>query len=309
MSAPTAPPPDNNVLHTAARPRVSVLLVTYNHEPYIAQCVESVLAQEFDGGWELVIGEDCSTDGTRRILEQLVRRDPQRVRLFSRERNLGLSANLRAAWRECRGDHVAMLEGDDYWTDPRKLAKQAAALDAHPHWSMCFHRVQVINEDGRPPILEPYEDDFPVETGLSDMLRRNFISNVSTMYRRGVLPEIPESLQRVVQQDWPLHALHALHGPIGYLPEVMGVWRHHGASLWSSKSESVRWQRIFEFYDLAEDLLGSEHREAVRSARRESVRRLCSDRERAIESREFRYGAALLRPIRAVREWLQWSDK
>jgi glycosyltransferase involved in cell wall biosynthesis len=304
MPDPSPTSPGRTDAQDGTAPRVSVLLVTYNHERYIAQCVESVLAQELDGGWELVIGEDASTDGTRRTLEQYARRDPLRIRLFSREKNLGLHANLRAAWRECRGTYIAMLEGDDYWTDPRKLAKQAAALDSHPDWSMCFHRAQVTNEDGRPPILEPCEDDFPVESGLGDLLRRNFISNVSTMYRRGVVPEIPDSLQRVVQQDAPLHVLHALRGPIGYLPEIMGVWRHHSASMWSSKSESVRWQRIFEFYDLAEDLVGPKHVEAVRLARMESVQRLCTDRERAIESREFRYGATLLRPIRAVRKWL-----
>lgn len=286
-----------------APPRVSVLLVTYNHAAYIAQAVESVLAQQFDGGWELVIGEDCSTDNTRTILQQFAQREPGRIRLFSRERNLGLAGNLCAAWRACRGDYIAMLEGDDYWTSPHKLARQVAALDAHPEWSMCFHRVQVINEDSRPPFLEPYEDTFPTESGLADILRRNFVGNVSTMYRRGILPEVPESLQRVVQQDWPLHVLHARRGPIGYLPEVMGVWRHHGRSLWSSQPEAIRWQRMFEFYDLAEDLLGPENLAAVRAARLESVRQLCSDRERALQSRDYRYGSALLRPIRAVRKW------
>jgi glycosyltransferase involved in cell wall biosynthesis len=293
--------PDEPALTSATRPRVSVLLVTYNHAPYIAHCVESVLAQVFDGGLELLIGEDCSTDSTRSILQEFVRRAPDRIRILPRDRNLGLAANLRSAWPECRGDYIAMLEGDDYWTDPHKLQKQVAALDAHPGWSMCFHRVQVTNEAGRPPILEPQEDNVPVETGLADIIRRNYVGNVSTMYRRSVLPEIPEALQRMVQQDWPLHTLHAEHGLIGYLPEVMGVWRHHAGSLWSSQPESIRWQRIFEFYDLAEDLLGPEHHTMVRAARMDSVRQLCTDRERALQSREYRYGTALLRPIRAVR--------
>lgn len=296
-------PTDIAAADAPSRPRVSVLLVTYNHAAYIAQAVESVRAQQLEGGWELVIGEDCSTDGTRAILEDFARRDPLRIRLYCREPNLGLAENLRLAWRECRGDYIAMLEGDDYWTDPRKLNKQVAALDAHPDWSMCFHRVQVTNEDGQPPFLEPCEDNFPAESRLGDILRRNFVGNVSAMYRRGIVPEVPESLRRVVQQDWPLHALHARHGPIGYLPDVMGVWRHHPGSLWSSQPESVRWVRMFEFYDLAEDLLGAEHQAAIRAARMESVRRLCNDRDRVLQSREFRYGTALLRPVRAVRRW------
>jgi glycosyltransferase involved in cell wall biosynthesis len=162
-----------------------------------------------EGGCERVVGEDCSTDNTRSILEKFAGRDPGRIRLFARDRNLGLAANLRSAWAECRGDYIAMLEGDDYWISPEKLARQVAAMDAHPHWSMCFHRVQVTNEDGRPPFLEPFEDEFPAESGLGDILRRNFVGNVSTMYRRGIVPQLPRSLERVVQQDWPLHALHA----------------------------------------------------------------------------------------------------
>ncbi|MBL8850077.1 MAG: glycosyltransferase [Planctomycetaceae bacterium] len=285
-------------------PRVSVLLVTYNHAPYIAQAVESVLAQQGHGGLELVIGEDCSTDHTRAILQQFADRNPDRIRLLVRQLNLGLSENLRSAWRECRGDYIAMLEGDDYWTDPLKLHKQVAALDAHPGWTMCFHRIQVTNEAGQPPFLEPQEDNFPVETTLADILRRNFIGNVSTVYRRGVVPEVPDDLQRVVHQDWPLHVLHAQRGTIGYLPDSMGVWRHHAGSMWSSKPEAVRWQWIFEFYDLVEDLLGAEHRPAVRSARLEAVRKLCADRDRALMSRDYRYGAALLQPLRAIRKWL-----
>lgn len=285
----------------AQRPRVSVLLVTYNHAAYIREAVASVLEQDLVGDLELVIGEDHSTDGTRSILEEYVRREPQRVRLFSRERNLGLSGNLRQAWTECRGDYIAMLEGDDYWTNRRKLAKQVAAMDAHPDWTMCFHRIQVTNEAGRPPFLEPQEDGFPAETELGDILKRNYIGNVSTMYRRGIVSEIPGSLARVIHQDWPLHVLHARQGKIGYLPDVMGVWRHHAGSMWSSKKESQRWQWIFAFYDLVEDLLGPEHQAAVRTVRLDAVKQLCADREKALESREYQWGAALLSPLRAVK--------
>lgn len=305
MSEPDPPRPTTARDETPDRPRVSVLLVTYNHAAYIRQAVQSVLAQQLDGGWELVVGEDCSTDGTRAILEEYAAREPRRIRLFARESNLGLSENLRRAWQECRGDYIAMLEGDDYWTNPHKLHSQVVALDAHPDWSMCFHRIEVANESGSPPFLEPNEDNFPTESGLTDILRRNFVGNLSTMYRRGIVPEIPDSLRRIVHQDWPLHLLHARCGPIGYLPDVMGVWRHHGESMWSSQPEALRWQWIFEFYDLAEDLLGPEKRESVRAARLAAVQKLCADRERTLQSREYRYGTALLRPVRAVRGWLK----
>jgi glycosyltransferase involved in cell wall biosynthesis len=289
----------------AFRPTVSVVMVTYNHERYIAQALDSALEQVTDFDFEIIVGEDCSTDRTREIVRDYAARAGGRVRLFARERNLGLSENLRRSWAACRGEYIAILEGDDYWTDSRKLQRQADALEAHPEWALCFHRARVINEDGRPPLLEPAEDDFPTESTLHDLLLRNFIVNVSVMYRGGLVKEVPQSFQRVVHQDWPLHILHARHGKAGYLPDVMGVWRHHPGGLWSAESECRRWTWIIDCFDLLEDELGQDHRDVIREARRSVVRRLCVERDTALASRDFRYGQALLRPARALRRWLR----
>jgi hypothetical protein len=163
----------------------------------------------------------------------------------------------------------------------------------------------VINAGDGTSFLEPAEDDFPVESSLNDLLHRNFIGNVSVVYRGGLVPEIPEAFRRVVHQDWPLHVLHARQGRIGYLPEVMAVWRHHARGMWSAQPESRRWEWIFESYDLMEDLLGPGFRDTMRAVRRDAVRKVCAERERALQSRDFRYGRALLRPVRAVRRLLR----
>src|SRR5436190_14839819 len=120
------------------RPKVSVLLMTYNHERFIGQAIESVLAQETDFPFELVIGEDCSTDGTRRICESFAASDPERVRLLPSPRNLGLLANYMRTWEACRGDFIATVDGDDFWLSPEKLATQVSALESNPRLSMCF---------------------------------------------------------------------------------------------------------------------------------------------------------------------------
>src|ERR1017187_10207934 len=97
-----------------ATPKVSVLMITYNHEKYIAQAIESVLMQKTNFPFELVIGEDCSTDGTGAIVAEYSRKYPEIIRAHLRERNLGALENFRALFRACRGKYLALLEGDDY---------------------------------------------------------------------------------------------------------------------------------------------------------------------------------------------------
>jgi glycosyltransferase involved in cell wall biosynthesis len=284
-------------------PKVSVLIVTYNHERYLRAALESALAQQTSFDVEVVVGEDCSTDGTRGIIEEFRAKPGRTLRALYRPANLGLAQNLRLTWEACRGQYIAILEGDDYWTDPQKLQRQADALDAHADWALCFHRVEVI-EDGSPPrlkTLEPAEDSFPDETSLDDLLRRNFISNVSVMYRRGLIEGIPDSFAGLVQQDFALHALHALRGKIGYLSETMAVWRHHAGSMWSAQSECRRVEWILQAYEVVQELVGPSHRHAIADGRVRLLRQICEDREKLANSRDYRLGHALLRPIRAIR--------
>src|SRR5262245_52106657 len=119
--------------------KVSVLIITYNHESFIAQAVKSALERRTDFEYEIVIGEDCSTDGTRRILMDLQGRYPKRVRLLLHDRNVGMQENLIRVLRACQGDYVALLEGDDFWLSSHKLQKQVDYLAAHPECSMCCH--------------------------------------------------------------------------------------------------------------------------------------------------------------------------
>src|ERR1017187_2565779 len=122
---PDSPPPNNE-------PKVSVLMITYNHEKYIAQAIESVLMQKTDFPYELILGEDCSTDGTREIVREYSRKHPEIVRAPPRERTLGAKENVRQIVFASRGKYIALLEGDDYWTSQEKLQLQADLLDAHP---------------------------------------------------------------------------------------------------------------------------------------------------------------------------------
>ncbi len=130
-------------------PKVSVLFITYNHEEYVRQAMDSVLMQECDFDYEIVVGEDCSTDSTRDILREYEAAHPDKVRLLFREKNFGRpTMNVYDTGMHCRGDYIAFLEGDDYWTDPKKLAKQISFLDQNPDYMGCTHTCEVVGKHG-----------------------------------------------------------------------------------------------------------------------------------------------------------------
>ncbi len=113
-------------------PLVSVHMITYNHAPYIAQAIEYVLEQKTDFPFELVIGEDCSTDGTREIVFDYAKRHPETIRVIISENNVGMVKNEYRTAMACTGKYVAFCEGDDYWHSPDKLMKQTKCMEENP---------------------------------------------------------------------------------------------------------------------------------------------------------------------------------
>lgn len=213
-------------------PKVSVVAVTYNQQDYVRETLDGFVAQQTDFPVEFLIADDASTDATPAIIEQYAQRHPDRIRAILRPENVGVLANWKATMSAARGEYLAICEGDDYWTDPHKLARQVDYLDRHPQISVCFHPVRFISPDDAlngmeyPPVY--LRGDFSVEA----LLARNFIQTNSVMYRRlAGYDDIPDGVMPV---DWYLHVRHALLGGVAMLPETMGVYRLHGGGLWQS---------------------------------------------------------------------------
>ena len=125
--------------------QVSVCMITYNHEKFIEQAIKSVLEQDVNFEYEIVVGEDCSTDTTASILRELERKNQNRIRVIYRPANLGVKANFLNTLSECNGEYVAFLEGDDYWTSNNKLQLQVDFLNNNRDAAGVFHRTRVIN--------------------------------------------------------------------------------------------------------------------------------------------------------------------
>lgn len=246
-------------------PVVSVMMTTYNHEPFIAQAVESILAQRVKFTYEIVIGEDCSTDSTGEILATYTRKHPRAIRLLARETNWGRRRNYLDTFHSCKGKYIAILEGDDFWTSPYKLERQVDFLETHSDHTICFHpAVKYFEQEDREVHFFP--PDEKTSYTLNDLLKRNFIATCTVMFRNHLFADFPDWFHHVPAGDWPLHILNAQHGDIGFIPEIMAVHRIHAGGAWSPKKNSVRLNSQIEILKAIRDHLGPDYREAVETS-------------------------------------------
>ena len=219
-------------------PKVSVRITTFNFEDFIQQAIESIFKQETNFDYEIIIGDDFSTDKTREIILGYQRKYPQAIRVLFYQKNMGARYNNHQLHRACRGEYVAVMDGDDYWTSPKKLQKQVDFLDAHPQCPMCFHNVHMyfIQTDR----LRPYhQKEINPFLELPDLLHVNLIPTSSKMYRRMSLKEFPDWARPVPFGDWPMDIVMAQQGPIGYINEILGVYRIHKGGIWSLTKDNV----------------------------------------------------------------------
>lgn len=217
---------------------VSVCMTTYNHEPYLREAIEGVLVQQTDFDVELVLGEDCSTDGTRRVCEAYAAKYPDRIRLVTSSENVGWRANYRRTFEACRGKYVAYLDGDDWWCDPHKLQRQVELMEADPECGMCYTSAnEYMQTSGE---LRPDPDLHYTE--FEKMLLGISVPNCTTLARRELIAayyaEIcPETHPEWLTDDWPMWLWFARNSHIRFIDRVMAVHRRlpgsvsHGGSL------------------------------------------------------------------------------
>jgi len=214
---------------------LTVLTMTYNHEKYIAECMESVLAQQTLIPVQHIVLDHHSTDSTPKIIAAYAEKYPSiRPVILSFRRH---TENVRGLFQRCRTKYAALCDGDDYFIDPLKLQKQIDFLESHPRCTLCFHPVAMIFEDGQQPAVFPPITMLPRgirdEYHLADLVKGNFIQTNTVVYRWRFQEGIPEWFRLDLRPgDWYWHLLHAEQGRIGFLPDIMSVYRRHGTALY-----------------------------------------------------------------------------
>jgi glycosyltransferase involved in cell wall biosynthesis len=226
-------------------------MITYNHEAFIAEAIEGVLMQQTTFPIELVIGEDLSTDGTRAICLDYQSRFPDVIRVLTREKNLGMSAGLRETLKNCKGEFVAICEGDDYWTEPRKLAMQVDLLEEHPEYSACCHNAQVVYEDTGKRVR--YASEQPDSFDFLNIVRKEFsIPSCSFIYRRALLAD---ELDKLVLLDWVMYLVLSSKGNIKFLDSDMAVYRQHSGG-WTNRSWTKNAKELIDLTVVCKEYFG-----------------------------------------------------
>lgn len=223
----------------AKNPLVSIVTITYNHERFIAQALDSFLMQETNFAFEIIVADDASTDETQKIIADYAKKYPEIIKPILRKQNIGAVNNSLDSLRAASGDFIALCEGDDYWTNPNKLQRQVDFFASHPDYAVCFHPVVVVTEGNTSTHVFP--ESKPSLT-IANLLKQNFIQTNSVMYRRQDYSDMPTN---VLPLDWYLHVYHAQFGKIGYLDQSMSAYRKHEGGIWWNANKNIDeiWRR------------------------------------------------------------------
>jgi len=210
------------------QPTISVYIITYNQSAFIAQAIESVLMQKHNFEWEILIGDDCSSDETPQIIQRYADKYPELIKIFLHKENLGYVKNTAGLLMAANGKYVASLDGDDYWIDPLKLQKQVDFLEANHDFSICFHNVKVIQGTNEANFTLLNSDIQKEITTIEDICRINYIHPASCTYRNYLIKKLPVWYYNECPiNEWPIYILLAEHGKIKYINEVMAIYRRH----------------------------------------------------------------------------------
>jgi glycosyltransferase involved in cell wall biosynthesis len=252
-------------------PLVSVDMITYDHGLYISEAIESVLIQNVDFSYEICIGEDGSNDGTRQTCIDYAKRYPEKIRLFLRsqanperkEFKAPYMYNAAKTFDACRGKYIAMLEGDDYWINPRKLRTQVRQLEENTTMAASCHYA-AVGLDERPWAWTTIPG-YPVgELTARNLLRRD-VGNLHTstwLLRRGK-PVDWSSFKSSSFGDYPIFISTLLAGPASVLQNVWSVYRIHKGGVFSPLSNEVRLRANVELWRCFQDALPSDFQSSV----------------------------------------------
>ena len=233
-------------------PLVSVCVTTYNHAKYIAQALESILRQRTSFGVEIVVGDDCSSDDTVAICQRYVEHYPDRVRLLTTPRNMGMRANYRRTIEAARGEYIAICDGDDFWCDDEKLQLQVAEFEKDRKVGLCYSRSKRFyvgaKEEWSYPRGEMYCD-------FGRLLFDNTVDNVTALARRDMVLQYyrevcPEQHPEWLTDDQPMWLWVAAKSKVVALERVTAAHR----LLKESQSQSQNYLKRIAFCDSLMDI-------------------------------------------------------
>ncbi|MDT0675957.1 glycosyltransferase family 2 protein [Autumnicola musiva] len=217
---------------------VSVSIITYNQKEFIGEAIDSVLMQEVDFNYEIIIGDDCSSDGTQEILKEYEAKYPAIIQLILHPRRYseipGRTNNITNIYA-CRGKYIALLDGDDFWISKDKLQKQVDFLEANPDYSIFGHQAKIAEKDSKITAISKthHEEKFDsARLKMVDLFKTPyaFISTSTFMFRNNALGEFPGWFWEIISADFALMLLLTQKGDLKFSKDIYSGYRRHGDS-------------------------------------------------------------------------------
>lgn len=248
-------PDQRDHVHHSEPPRVTVTVPTFNHGRWLAECLESVVRQKVNFTYEIIVGDDASTDGiTRAIVEEYAARYPNLVVPLLREKNMGPGQNFLDLIRRARGEYIAHCDGDDLML-PGKLQRQVDFLDRNPDCAFVTHNMRMIDGETGGVIAERFLNrPVPAKSDINFLcLVGTFFSHSSKMYRVSAIVTRTRDRRMI---DFYHHVEHASRGRIGYIDETLGVYRKvQGSASDVNNTRALELELSFlEAFDRAQEL-------------------------------------------------------
>lgn len=203
---------------------VSINCITYNHEKYIADAIESFLNQKTNFDFEIIIGEDCSTDNTMKIVRKYEEKYSDKIVVITSEKNVGMMENEKRVIAASRGKYIAECEGDDYWIDPYKLQKQVDYMESHPECTLCFHNAEKVDVNKKYKCLVLSDKISQFDYNAGEMISL-VIPTASRLYRKFTMEDLPKWYIKSIVGDFPSQIIITSYGYAHYIPQVMSAYR------------------------------------------------------------------------------------
>lgn len=218
-------------------PKVSVCVITYNQGKYIRQCLQSIVDQETNFDFEVIVGDDCSTDGTREIVQEFAEKYPKIVTPIFNNTNIGGTKNIVFVHEQAAGEYIAHMDGDDFML-PDKLRIQAEELDKNPDCAICVHAMKHFDQCNQ-RYRKSRTRSIPRKSDITFLVMNpSFFSHSSKMYRAECRDGLDCGADEIL--DCYFHVHHALRGKILYLNDVLGVYRLNiGVASVKNNNESI----------------------------------------------------------------------
>ncbi|HZV68629.1 MAG TPA: glycosyltransferase [Saprospiraceae bacterium] len=236
-------------------PLASISCMTFNHAPFIRQCLDHLLSQKTNFPFEIVIHDDASTDGTKEIVEEYVLRYPDIIFPYYQNENQ-YSKGLRGLpsmynYPRCRGRYIAICEGDDYWPDPLKLQRQVDFLESHQDYVLTFHDFSVVDEKDQIIDASPLPHRYQRDASSEDLIMGRLLTMTVTLCFRNVITAFPPEKYKVTNGDTFLISMLGYYGKGKWMGDKIekAMYRSHSGGVWSMISNDDKLPvRVNTFY-------------------------------------------------------------